>query len=192
MGSRPYTQLENIELNVDQTNIVLEIGSENGEGSSVWLYNWANLRSIQFYSIDVVERNRAPSEINWIIHESGSNWCKTFLPTLNKKIKVLYLDNFDWYYEGWNYGMPRWVQYQIDSYKQRGVVMNNQNCQEEHKLQLEYCLPYLDDQSVVFFDDTFYNSKTMCLDGKGATAIPLLLKHGFKMHGTEYATRGCK
>jgi hypothetical protein len=39
-------------------------------------------------------------------------------------------------------------------------------------------------------DDTYYNNEE--LTGKCATAIPLLLQNGFKMHGTEYATRGCE
>ena len=41
MGTKPYNKLENFNLTVDQNNIVVEIGSERGEGSSVWLYNWA-------------------------------------------------------------------------------------------------------------------------------------------------------
>jgi hypothetical protein len=190
LGFKPYTELENINLNVDQNNIVLEIGSENGEGSSLWLHKWATERNIEFYSIDVEHRQRENiyPDINWIVASSGSEWCKNVLSGLNKKIKVLYLDNFDWIWEPEN--IPGWIQVQIDSYAQRGVTMNNQNCQEEHRLQVEYCLPYLDEQSVVIMDDTFYNNGQW--DGKCATAIPLLLKNGFKMHGTEYATRGCE
>ena len=71
--------------------------------------------------------------------------------------------------------------------------MNNQNCQEEHRLQLEHCLPYLTEQSVVIMDDTYYKDGNKDqLTGKCATAIPLLLENGFKLHGTEYATRGCE
>jgi len=190
LGFKPYTELENINLNIDQNNIVLEIGSENGEGSSVWLHHWAKQRNMEFYSVDVEHSRREGvySNINWVVTSSGSDWCKNVLPGLNKKIKVLYLDNFDWIWEPEN--MPEWMQGQIDSYARRGVTMNNQNCQEEHRLQVEYCLPYLDEQSVVIMDDTFYNNGQW--DGKCATAIPLLLKNGFKMHGTEYATRGCE
>ena len=190
MGFKPYTRLENINLTVNQNNIVVEIGSENGEGSSLWLHNWATKHNIEFYSVDVVERDQDSSKINWVIFESGSEWCKTVLPTLNKKIKVLYLDNFDWIYDIWNQNMPAEIQNLIDSYLQRGVVMNNQNCQEEHRLQVEYCLPYLDEQSVVIMDDTFYTNNGW--NGKCATAIPLLLKNGFKMRDPGYAARGCK
>ena len=189
MGVKPYTNLENINLTTNQNNIAVEIGSENGEGSSVWLYTWAKQHNIEFYSVDVEHRirERTYPEINWVVTSSGSDWCKHILPGLNKKIKVLYLDNFDWI---WNSSsIDPHIQLQINAYKSRGVVMNNQNCQEEHRLQVEYCLPYLDEQSVVIMDDTFYNSSW---DGKCATAIPLLLQNGFKIHGTEYATRGCE
>ena len=195
MGSKPYSKLENFDLAVDQNNIVLEIGSERGEGSSSWLYAWAKQRNIEFYSVDVehhTHREQTYPEINWIVTSSGSDWCKTSLPGLNKKIKVLYLDNFDWIWEPKN--IPDWIQKQIDSYAQRGVTMNNQNCQEEHRLQLEYCLPYLDEQSVIIMDDTYYeHGNKSQLRGKCATAIPILLANGFKIDDSaEYATRGCE
>ena len=192
--AKPYVKLENINLTVDQNNIVLEIGSERGEGSSLWLYAWAKQRNIEFYSVDVEPSHREQThpEINWIVTSSGSDWCKNNLPGLNKKIKVLYLDNFDWIWEPKN--IPVWIQEQIDSYAQRGVTMNNQNCQEEHRLQLEYCLPYLDEQSVVIMDDTYYeHGNKSQLSGKCATAIPILLANGFKIDDSlEYATRGCE
>ena len=198
MGTKPYTKLENTTLTVDQNNIVLEIGSENGDGSSVWLYEWAKKRNIEFYSVDVEHGKREQDypEINWVVASSGSDWCKNTLPGLNKKIKVLYLDNFDWIYN--TVDIPAWVRRQIREYSLRGIVMNNANCQEEHRLQLEYCLPYLDEQSVVIMDDTYYNYDTNQLSGKCATAIPLLLENGFKMHSKhehaprDYATRGCE
>ena len=188
MGSRPYQRLADLNLTCNENNIVVEIGSENGEGSSVWLYEWAHKYNIDFYSVDVEHRMRERTYpyITWAVAESGSLWCKDILPGLNKTIKVLYLDNFDWIWDSAN--IAPYCQTQIENYATRGVVMNNQNCQEEHRLQLEYCLPYLDKQAVVIMDDTFYNNGVW--DGKCATAVPLLLENGFTMHGSEYATRG--
>ena len=190
MGSMPYKKLEQLELTCNGNNIVVEIGSENGEGSSVWLYKWAEQQGIEFYSVDVEHRlrERTNPHINWIVAESGSTWCKNILPGLNKTIKVLYLDNFDWIWDSNN--VAPYCQTQIENYATRGVIMNNQNSQEEHRLQLEYCLPYLGEQSVVIMDDTFYNNGIW--DGKCATVIPLLLKHGFTIHGNDLATRGIK
>ena len=187
MGTKPYINLKNINLVPNKDNIVVEIGSENGEGSSLWLYEWATERDMEFYSVDVEHRLRESMypHINLVVTSSGSDWCKNSLPGLNKKIKVLYLDNFDWNWDPTN--IDTHIQQQISKYLERGVTMNNQNCQEEHRLQVEYCLHCLDEQSVVIMDDTYYNNEE--LTGKCATAIPLLLQNGFKMHGTEYATR---
>jgi len=190
MGSRPYTKLESLNLMCDSNNIVVEIGSENGEGSSVWLHKWAQAHGMEFYSVDIEHRMRenAYPYINWIVAESGSVWCRDCLPGLNKTIKVLYLDNFDWVWDPDN--IDPHIQNQIDRYAQRGVVMNRETCQAEHRLQLEYCLPYLDKQSVVIMDDTWYNNGIW--SGKCATAVPLLLANGFTVHTNEYATRGCE
>ena len=190
MGTRPYFCLENIDLIFSPNNIVLEIGSENGEGSSVWLQQWAEKNHLDFITVDVEHRMREVRhpEINWIVSESGSSWCKNNLPILNKTIKVLYLDNFDWLPDT---GLEKhWIQEQIKNYANRGITMNNEACQEEHRLQFEYCLPYLDKQSVVIMDDTYYNNNV--ITGKCAKVIPILLDNGFKLYGTEYATRGCK
>ena len=190
MGSKPYTQLENIELTYTQDNIVVEIGSENGEGSSIWLHTWAKKHSVEFYSIDVEHRLREQTypEINWVVATSGSEWCKNVLPGINKKIKILYLDNFDWTPVECD-PIPDWVQNQIQIYAERGIEMTNQNCQQEHRLQMEYCLPYMDEQSIVVMDDTWYDNATNELDGKCATVIPLLLEHGFKITNSKFALR---
>jgi hypothetical protein len=190
MGTKPYTKIAELKLECDHDNIVVEIGSENGEGSSLWLHNWAQQHGMDFYSIDVEHRKRELDypDINWVVVTCGSYWCKNILPGLNKKIKVLYLDNFDWIWDESN--LANYIKEQIKKYALRGVEMNNTNCQEEHRLQVEYCLPYLDKQSVVIMDDTFYTNDSW--DGKCATAIPLLIENGFKIHGTEYATRGCE
>jgi hypothetical protein len=101
---------------------------------------------------------------------------------------VLYLDNFDWIWDEDN--LADYIKEQIQQYAQRGVVMNNRNCQEEHRLQVQYCLPYLDKQSVVIMDDTFYNNGIW--NGKCATAIELLMQNGYVIKNNELATRGCE
>jgi len=193
MGTQPYKQLTKIDLNCNENNIVVEIGSENGEGSSLWLHTWAHEHSIKFYSVDVEHRMRERTypEINWVVISSGSNWCKDILPGLNKTIKVLYLDNFDWIPDECE-AIPDWVQHQIKCYADRGVVMSNYNCQKEHYLQMLHCLPYMDKQSVVIMDDTWYNSTINSWDGKCAMVIKLLQENGFKIHNGDLATRGIK
>jgi hypothetical protein len=190
MGTKPYTKLVDFDLDCESENIVVEIGSENGEGSSLWLHAWAKQHRMDFYSIDVEHRKRETDYpyMNWVVTTSGSDWCKNTLPGLDKKIKVLYLDNFDWIWDEDN--LADYIKQQIQQYAQRGVVMNNRNCQEEHRLQVQYCLPYLDKQSVVIMDDTFYNNGIW--NGKCATAIELLMQNGYVIKNNELATRGCE
>ena len=92
MGA-PYALLDKVNLTTNQDNIVVEIGSEKGEGSSLWLHNWAKFRNIEFYSIDVEHdvREQNYPDINWIVASSGSEWCKNSLPRLDKKLKFYIL-----------------------------------------------------------------------------------------------------
>ena len=187
MGSRPYLildqHLSNIHVNKEQ-DIVLEVGTENGEGSTDYFFNWANKRNMQFYSVDVVDKNNV-DHLNFIKYESGSSWCKNVLPNLNKKIKVLYLDNFDWIRPGME-NSPH-ILNQIKQYADRGVVMNNNNCEKEHLLQAEYCLPHMAEESVIIMDDTelieeVVNTNLPIADtwrGKCRLVIPLLMKNHY-------------
>ena len=187
---KPYKILEDRfkNLSINESNIVLEIGSDMGEGSTLFFSNWSKQNNTPFYSIDVSSRAKImyPNEgINFEIVDSGSEWCKNILPGLNKKIKVLYLDNFDWI---WNLDkQPDYVGKLIESYLQRGVIMNNKNSQEEHRLQSLYLLPYMDDESVVIFDDTWNCKATNTCEkgseneyeGKGGTSISMFINDGF-------------
>ena len=184
---RPFKLLDYryLEYEFTSDNIVLEIGSERGEGSSKWLYDWAAARNMDFYSVDVIDYNDNKEKYPYIkfeVAETGHQWCRDILPTLNKTIKVLYLDNFDWLYSNWDKNIPDWVVDQINSYASRGVVLNNTNSQEEHRLQALYCLPYMDKQSIVLMDDTWPDIGVDAWDGKCATVIPLLRENGYTIH----------
>lgn len=205
MGA-PYTVLDQV-YNFDhdiEKDIVVEIGSENGEGSSRWLHRWASQRGMAFYSVDIDAGTRARDypEINWVVASSGSQWCQTVLPGLNKTIKVLYLDNFDYMYDTDHPTVTEHYRQQVSAYAQRGVTMNNQNSMEEHRLQVKYCLPYMAKESIIVMDDTYYDSqlKTQppeelkCWYGKCATAMPLMIEAGYEIirheeNGIAYAIR---
>jgi hypothetical protein len=204
MGT-PYVILDHVDLEYNSlTDIVLEIGSDNGEGSSQWLHNWATTCGMKFYSVDVEhsDRERTYPEIEWVVSNSGSMWCKDVLPTLNKTIKILYLDNFDYIHPDTDPIAIEQYQMQIQAYAQRGVVMNNQNCMEEHRLQTKYCLPFMADQSIIIMDDTYYNPQLESQpadelehwQGKCTTAMPLMIEAGFSIirdqqHNINYAIR---
>ena len=183
-------RFNNLPCNND--NIVVEIGSERGHGSTEWLCNWANKKGMDFHTVDVVDTARQSStnsNINFHVVESGSQWCQQVLPTLNKKIKVLYLDNFDYIHPQWENNLPDFVKEQIASYARRGVVMNNENSEQEHRLQTLYCLPYMDQESIIIMDDTGLDMNLVrqgvpgaqCWGGKCATAIPLMVENNFRI-----------
>ena len=183
MGTTPYHLLGDKNLSISNDNIVVEIGSERGEGSTKYLHQWAQKHNIDFYSIDVDDSASKNEDLNGVkfqIVDSGHIWCRDTLPTLNKKIKVLYLDNFDWT-DPANLIYP-WLHELIDLYAKRGVVMNNDNSKEEHRLQAQYCVPYMDEQSIVIFDDTWMAHHTESgYEGKSGTAIPIFIEAGFKI-----------
>ena len=165
----------------------------------MWLYEWARKQDIDFYSVDVEHRKREQdySNINWVITESGSKWCKDILPGLNKTIKVLYLDNFDWIWKGMdNVG---WIQDQVNLYKTYNMYMNNMNSQRAHLEQMMTALPSMAPQSIVVCDDTWYNKWWGHFSGKGGAVVPFLLNNGYEVLYTcedpEYGTilgRGIK
>ena len=85
---------------IDTNAIMMEIGSDRNEGSTSWFDNFAKIHKQEFYSVDVIDdaenRHTHLENTNFIICDAGSSWTATELPKLNKKINILYLDNYDW------------------------------------------------------------------------------------------------
>lgn len=83
-------------------DIILEIGSQREHGSTAWLCQMAQRVGVDLYSIDVVPDARdawSGPPVNFVVAESGSEWCQKHLPGLGRNIRVLLLDNYDWNYE---------------------------------------------------------------------------------------------
>lgn len=192
MGMMPYKMLDNCfqQLHTDNLKCVVEIGSERGEGSTAYLRDWTRKFAIDFHTVDVTTdaqqhfaNDTEPGAINFHVVDTGHAWCRDILPTLGKQISVLYLDNFDWI-DPVNL-QYQWLHDQIAAYSARGVVMSNANSQEEHRLQTEYCLPYMADQSIILIDDTYNDvCSPTGWGGKCGTAIPLMLAAGFHVANT--------
>jgi hypothetical protein len=169
-------------LNYTNQDCVVEIGSHKWEGSTFFFKDWAMPRKLDFHTVDVcddalryAQQHSRTDGINFHITDAGSIWARDVLPTIGKKIKVLYLDNFDWLYE------PRkpYMDVQIASYAARGVEMTNENSQKEHRDQALYCQNYMSPQSVIFCDDTWQDGSGR-FNGKCGTAVPLFLASGYK------------
>ena len=166
--------------------LVLEIGSDRWEGSSQYFAELAHNLGCKFITVDLdpqaVERakeNAAEfSQDAEFINAEAVKWCKEELPAYNAKVKVLYLDNFDW---DWDVNITdhEMIEPQRAWYKTQGITMSNQNCQVSHFMQMQTILPYMSDECIICIDDTYlYNDVFI---GKGGPIVPYLLCNGFDL-----------
>lgn len=178
-----YSQSFLPELTFDQDkDMILEIGSDQNEGSTAFFNGLALNYDVPFYTVDVVDDAKKRfvhlENTTWQI-EQGSTWTKTVLPTLNKKIKVLYLDNYDWSNPGPNADRLK------EEYASRGVEWSNLGSQIEHIAQMINCLPYMADNSLVICDDTPLQDHSGIYIGKCGAVVPFLLASGFRIRYAE-------
>jgi len=174
LNSQPYLA----QLSYDQdTDMILEIGSDQNEGSTEFFNGLSVNWEIPFYTVDVIiEPQRRFTHLDHIIWqvETGSVWTKKILPTLNKQIKVLYLDNYDWSNPGPNADTIR------TSYAFRNVDWSNLGSQVEHLAQMVNCMPYMSEQSLVICDDTPLVEASETYTGKCGAVVPYLLCNSYR------------
>ena len=176
LNSQSY--LAQLSYNQD-TDMILEIGSDQDEGSTEFFnalsVNW----EIPFYTVDVIDepqhRFTHLDHIIWQVSEGGAIWTKTVLPTLGKQIKVLYLDNYDWSNPGPNADNIK------ANYAQRNVEWSNMGSQVEHLAQMANCMPYMSVESLVICDDTPLVEASGTYSGKCGAVVPYLLVNGYQI-----------
>lgn len=112
------------------------------------------------------------------IQAQGSAWSRNYGINHKQPISLLYLDNFDYI---WNTkDMPNFIQSQILDYKiNHGIEMNNQNCQIEHLSQLINLYPFMTENCLVGFDDTYQSNG--CWIGKSGPGVIFLLSKGWSI-----------
>lgn len=97
MGSL-FKKTHNYITNIDPESVIVEIGSDRGEGSTLYFAELAKQYNIILHTVDVLanaQKEISHPSICW--HTAiGSNWCQDTYPQINKKISVMYLDNFDY------------------------------------------------------------------------------------------------
>lgn len=173
LNSQPY--IEQLSYNQD-ADMILEIGSDQNEGSTEFFNGLSVNWEIPFYTVDVIDepqhRFTHLDHIIWQVEE-GSSWTKRVLPTLNRKIKVLYLDNYDWSNPGPNADNIK------ANYATRNVSWSNMGSQVEHLQQMINCLPYMAEQSLVICDDTPLVEASGTYTGKCGAVVPYLISNGY-------------
>ena len=176
LNSQPYLA----QLYYDQEHdMILEIGSDQNEGSTEFFNGLAVNWEIPFYTVDVMDeaqhRFTHCDHIIWQVSEGGAVWTKTVLPTLSKKIKVLYLDNYDWSNPGTNADNIK------ENYAQRNVEWSNLGSQVEHLAQMINCMPYMAAESLVICDDTPLVEASGTYSGKCGAVVPYLIANGYQI-----------
>ena len=180
MGSC-YKQVQNY-IGAVSDGIVLEIGSDRHEGSSSYFADIAKQLNTKFITLDLDEHMsqhlsyRIPGYLKQhtrFIHCDGTEWTKT----CKHQISVLYLDNFDW---DWEVGtQDKMIKDQRAWYQERGIEMNNVNCQVAHLTQMQNLLTHMTDNCIVCLDDTYLHNGVYI--GKGGAVVPYLLVNGFEI-----------
>lgn len=176
MGARAYTKIKDIG---PMNGVVIEIGSERGEGSTKFLSNFCLKNNLDFYSIDFEKEayDRA-SIIEGVkaYNTTGEIFLRVIFPKFNHMISFAYLDGFDFILPGMR---EQIVRNQRKVYSSYGFNLSNNNSMKSHLLISELILQYASDKCYIIIDDTWFNGKNY--KGKGGLAVPFLLENDFKI-----------
>lgn len=162
--------------------IFVEIGSDRYEGSTEILANMAQQRGTELISVDISDQAQQRlgekfTNVEFVI-QTGSKWAQQFAES-GREIAVLYLDNFDYIYDIKDSSSHKFIRQQIAEYANRGVEMNNVNCQVEHLKQLLALENAFHSETVVIFDDTYRLND--CWVGKCGPAVTYLLCQNYEV-----------
>lgn len=191
MGAAAYRILE--QFNDFQTGeIVVEVGSERGEGSTEWLAGFCASHNIMFWTIDVDPRifEEAVTLLR-PYHDciAYNGRAEDFLTDGDAgPIRFAYLDGFDCIPVGFE--KEPFVDFHRRRYRELGLSMTNRWSQASHLVQAALVDVRSASRCAILIDDT---SKTQRgWHGKGALAMPYLESRGFELSdlgGAGLATR---
>ena len=170
----PYSEIEKYADSFKKGDVIIEIGGDRGEGSSAFLKEFAQRYGLEFHSIDIDARVYGNMRLYEGVHTHGADgaeWLKGF----DKKIKFAYLDNYYWLFSPESPGANLEVLKTIYDMKPK---TNNRDSRKAHLDQAKALDKLADKPCFVIFDDTWKTPRGW--DGKGGTAAPWLLKHGWK------------
>jgi hypothetical protein len=170
MGARPYRYLA---LYDPAPGCLVEVGSENGEGSTAWLADYAKRHGLRFYTADVdATVHQRAKEIT-----PGARLCPgTTLLNRVGSVSVAYLDGFDWI----PYGKEGqgWVKTMRRDYRDKGLELTRKASESEHLKEAAIVARKATSPCVVIMDDTYWDKGW---HGKGAKALPYLEIEGFRV-----------
>ena len=177
MGSI-YKYISDFVNDINEDEVLLEIGSDRYEGSTADLAALAQLYRSHLHTVDIKAdiAGRLSHQVTgpYTFHHASG---ETITATWNKKIRVLYLDNFDW---DWEVAVEsEMISSQKTWYRTQGLEMSNINSQISHLTQVINLTPWLTPRSIIAIDDTYLHNGVFI--GKGGAAVPYLITQGFNV-----------
>lgn len=176
-----YKQVEHfLPASLVGPHVMVEIGSDRGEGSTQYLDTLAQKYNTRLLSVDILPkastRLKSTCANTDFVVAPGAEWSKEFYKNPHS-ISVLYLDNFDYLWDI-NEIRPALKQQQ-HLYASLGLEMTNQNCQLEHMKQIISLAPFMHPQGTVVFDDTYCVND--CWIGKCGPAVVYMKALGWQV-----------
>ena len=194
-GASAYHLLGEVAEELDAVGAIVEVGSDRGEGSTVFLSGLANRTRRPFFSVDFSEEGylNARRACGKCAHRGmGEDWLEApggFSASVDAagmgagadahSIAVAYLDNYDWTYP-WTKTMAYKVQQHKD-YKEQGLSLSNAKSQETHLRQAIAVEKRCSERCFVLFDDTWAGAAPGLYSGKGGRAVGYLMAKGFEV-----------
>jgi hypothetical protein len=177
---------------------IVELGEGRGDGSSMFLEELCDVRGWKFCSVGLSPTPSSDIRPENYYAMTGEEFMSNVYPQIGLSVVGAYLDNFDWTWDPSNFsrlpetdnGRMQFVQYAA-----RGVVLNNINSSVVHYKQMVLLEPYMVKNSLVVFDDTWFDSRSECFIGKGSAAAYHLVSKGWELHGPiphHYISKGIR
>ena len=175
---------------IQKDSYVVEIGSEREAGSTRIIAELANKHDVTFITVDFNQDTTAAAEnivksVNKKF-EAVNDFGEKFLERFSEELSLVYLDAFDL--------AGDWHPAKLaDSYRKKGVELTNENCYKMHLDCAVALCRKMKKGTYVCFDDVNpvdeeghlilrkVESHYPYWSGKGKTAIPYMLKNGFKL-----------
>ncbi len=174
-------------LDIDSSGLILEIGSENGGGSTEKLYRYAESKDMDFITVDFNPEvtEKLPKYVN-SYNCTGQDFLKAILPEMGCQVSFAYLDNFDYIFPGMQ-GFV--VDRQQRRYGKLGVALDNEASAQCHLEQAFLCHTYRTPVFYMLIDDTYRRTIDGDYRGKGSRVVPWALEQGYEV--VESALVGC-
>lgn len=160
----------------------MEVGTTReklpGQGSTVVLASLAERLGLKFVTVDMDPANTEQARLDLAGFPSASAVTakgEEFLADSRAQVAAAYLDAFD-------IDHGEHSQYRIDRYRRyMSAEITNEGAHQMHLACAEALIPRVGPGGIIVIDDTWQEGNGFA--GKGATAVPLLLRNGYSIIG---------